>query len=144
MGVVLLLGSQGWLLSPLAAAEPIVIPEAFATQGEPLPKSWRGREFKITIESTPTGENGALQFRVAKSSGDARADRLAISYATLILQSKPELRKQGANNMLTFPMVLDGGATAGAPRKPMHKHAALNKPKGGFKDRTASRFETVK
>jgi hypothetical protein len=144
MGVVLLLGSLGSMLPKIAAAEPILIPEAFAAQAEPLPKSWRGREFKITIESTPTGENGAPQLRVAKSSGERRADRIAVSYATYILQAKPDLRRQNASNMLTFPMVLDGGLPAGAPRKPMHKHAALNKPKGGFKDRTASRFETVK
>ncbi len=144
LGVVLLLGSQGSALPFVAAAEPILIPEAFAAQREPLPKHWRGREFKITIESTPTGENGAPQLRVAKSSGDRRADQIAVAYATFILQAKPDLRRQNASNMLTFPMVLDGGLPAGAPRKPMHKHAALNKPKGGFKDRTASRFETVK
>ena len=144
LGVVLLLGSHGSLPPTLAAAEPILIPEAFAAKSEPLPKQWRGREFKITIESTPTGENGAPQLRVAKSSGDQRADRIAIAFATFILQAKPELRRQNASNMLTFPMVIDGGLPASAPRKPMHKHATLNKPKGGFKDRTASRFETVK
>jgi hypothetical protein len=144
LGVVLLLGSHGPWLPSLAAAEPILIPEAFAAQSETLPKHWRGREFKVTIESTPTGENGAPQLRVAKSSGDRRADRIAMAYATYLLQAKPELRRQNASNMLTFPMVLDGGLPAGAPRKPMHKHATLNKPKGGFKDRTASRFETVK
>jgi hypothetical protein len=144
LGVILLLGSNGFSRPHLFAAEPILIPEAFAAQAQPLPKSWRGREFKITIESTPSGENGAPQLRVAKSSGDLRADRIAVSYATYILQAKPDLRRQNAANMLTFPMLLDGGLPAGAPRKPMHKHASLNKPKGGFKDRTASRFESVK
>jgi hypothetical protein len=144
LGVVLLLGSPGISRPHLSAAEPILIPEAFVAQAEPLPKNWRGREFKITIESTPTGENGAPQLRVAKSSGDRRADRIAVSYATYILQAKPDLRRQNAVNMLTFPMLLDGGLPAAGPRKPMHKHTSLNKPKGGFKDRTASRFETVK
>jgi hypothetical protein len=140
----MLLGSRGSSLPQLSAAEPILIPEAFAAQSEPLPKSWRGREFKITVESTPTGESGAPQLRVAKPSGERRADRIAIAFAAYLLQAKPELRRQNATNMLTFPMVLDGGLPGGAPRKPMHKHATLNKPKGGFKDRTASRFETVK
>ena len=144
LGVALWFGGADFIMPRSRAAEPIVIPEAFATQSEPLPKSWRGREFKITIESTPTGEGGAPQLRVAKSSGDRRADRLALSYAGLILREKPALRRQNATNMLTFPMVLDGGLPAGAPRKAMQKHASLNKPKGGFKDRTASRFETIK
>lgn len=144
LSVALLFGGAEFTSSRLRAAEPILIPEAFATQHEPMPKSWRGREFKITIESTPTGESGAPQLRVAKSSGDRRADRIAVSYATFILQAKPDLRRQNATNMLTFPMVLDGGLPGGAPRKAMHKHASLNKPRGGFKDRTASRFETVK
>jgi hypothetical protein len=144
LGVALLFGGAEFNSPRLRGAEPILIPEAFATQSEPMPKSWRGREFKVTIESTPTGEGGAPQLRVAQSSGDRRADRIALSYALLILQVKPDLRRQNANNMLTFPMVLDGGLPAGAPRKAMQKHASLNKPKGGFKDRTASRFESVK
>ncbi len=141
---VLLIGSLVPVVPKTAAREPILIPEEFAAQAEPLPKNWRGKEFKVTVESTPTGENGVPQLRVAKSSGDRRADRIAVAYATYILQAKPDLRRQNAANMLTFPMVLDGGLPAAAPRKAMHKHATLNKPKGGFKDRTAGRFETVK
>ena len=112
----MLFGGAEFTSSRLRAAEPILIPEAFATQHEPLPKSWRGREFKITIESTPTGESGVPQLRVAKSSGDRRADRIAVSYANFILQAKPDLRRQNATNMLTFPIVLDGGLPGGAPR----------------------------
>ena len=144
LGVALLFGGAAIAPARAGAAEPILIPEAFAAQNEPLPKSWRGREFRVTIESTPTGEGAVPQLRVAKSSGERRVDRIALSYASFILQAKPDLRRQNASNMLTFPMVFDGGLPGGTPRKAMHKHAALNKPKGGFKDRTASRFETVK
>lgn len=144
LSVALLFGGAEFLLPRARAAEPILIPEAFITQSQAMPKNWRGKEFRITVESTPTGENGAPQLRVAKSSGDRRADRVALSYAQLILEKKPELRAQNASNKLTFPMVFDGGLPGGAPRKAMQKHASLNKPRGGFKDRSASRFETVK
>lgn len=144
VGVVSLLVSHGFPLPHLAAAEPILVPESFGAQSKPWPKSWQGQEFKITIESVPSGPDGTPQLRVAKSSGDKRADRLAIAYATYVLQAKPELRAQNKTNMLTFPMVIDGGLKGGKPRPAIKKHPGLNKPKGGFKDRSTSRFPTPK
>jgi hypothetical protein len=144
LSAIFLIGNSAFPSSRISGAEPIVIPEAFAAHSQPLPKSWHGRELAITIESVPTGTQGVPQLRVAKSSGDQRADRIAIAYATYILQAKPDLRQQNATNMLTFPMIIDGGLKGGPPRRALHKHASLNKPKGGFKDRTASRFESVK
>ena len=144
VGLVSLLVSHGWSLPHLSAAEPILVPESFGAKSKPWPKSWRGQEFKITIESTPSGPEGTPQLRVAKSSGDKRADRLAIAYATYVLQAKPELRAQNKTNMLTFPMVIDGGLKGGKPRPAIKKHPGLNKPKGGFKDRSTSRFPTPK
>ena len=143
--VVLLLVSLGWSLPHASAGEPIVVPDQFATSVKPLPKSWQGKEFKVKIESVPTGDKGAPQLRIAESSGEKRADRIAIAYAAYILKEKPELRAMNKTNMLTFPMVIDGGGVkAGKPRRALHKHASLNKPKGGFKDRTARKFEPVR
>ncbi len=144
VGVVSLLISHGWSLPHVSAAEPIFVPESFGAQTKPWPKSWRGQEFKITVESTPSGSDGTPQLRVAKSSGDKRADRVAIAYATYVLQAKPDLREQNKSNRLTFPMVIDGGMKGGKPRPAIKKHPGLNKPKGGFKDRSVSRFPMPK
>ncbi len=144
VGVVSLLVSLGWTRSHATAAEPIIVPETFGSQSKSWPKSWRGREFKITVESTPSGPEGTPQLRVAKSSGDKRADRMAIAYVTYVLQAKPDLREQNKFNQLTFPMVIDGGMKGGKPRPAIKKHPGLNKPKGGFKDRSLSRFPMPK
>ena len=144
VGVVSLLVSHGSPLPHLDAAEPILVPETFGAQSKPWPKNWRGQEFKITIESVPSGPEGTPQLRVAKSSGDKLADRMAIAYATYVLQAKPELRAQNKTNMLTFPMVIDGGMKGGRPRPAIKKHPSLNKQKSGFKDRSTSRFPTPK
>ena len=144
VGVGLLLISLGSALPEMSAAEPIIVPDAFAAADKPLPKSWRGRDLKVTIESVPIDAKGTPQLRVAKSSGDKRADRTAVAYASFLLNAKPELRAMNATNMLTFPIVIEGGAKGGKPRKAMRKHASLNKPKGGFKDPTARKFEPIK
>ncbi|OAI42727.1 hypothetical protein AYO41_03815 [Verrucomicrobia bacterium SCGC AG-212-E04] len=144
-GVVFsLLVSLGFSLPRAAAGEPIRVPETFGEQTKSWPKGWRGKEFKITVESIPSGPDGTPRLRLAKSSGDKRADRIAIAYAAYLLQAKPDLRAQNKTSILTFPMVIDGGMKGGAPRKAIHQHAGLNKPKGGFKDRSASRFPTVR
>lgn len=144
VGVVSLLTSLGWTLPHAADAEPIIVPENFGSNTKPWPKSWKGQEFKVTVESIPSGIDGTPRLRVAKTSGDKQADRMAIAYATYVLQAKPHLREQNKSNMLTFPMVIDGGLKGGPPRKAIRKHPGLNKPKGGFKDRSASRFAAPK
>lgn len=107
--VVVLLAALA--LSRVAQAEPIQVPASFIALWKPFPADWTPQRITVTVASPATGGKGA-RVRVEKSSGDARADKIAVDYISHVLNLKPNLRAKNAGSQLVFPVIVD--ATAGA------------------------------
>lgn len=108
-------------LSPAESAEPIPVPAAFIALSKPYPANWKSQRFMVTVESAATGGKAA-RVRVEKSSGDTRADKIAVDYVGHLLRLKPDLRARNAANQLVFPLLVDAATVAARPD--MHPTAA--------------------
>ncbi len=108
-------------LSPAAQAEPIPVPAAFIALSKPYPANWKSQRFIVTVESAATGGK-APRVRIEKSSGDARADQIAVAYVGHLLKLKPDLSARNVANQLVFPLLVDAATVAARPG--MHPTAA--------------------
>ena len=107
----------GVVLGPLAfGGEPIQVAPAFTAKWKPFPASWHGKRLLVTVESPATGGKAA-GVRLAKSSGDARADKIAVEYVQFVLANQANLRAKNAANVLTFPLFIDGNEPNAQPVK---------------------------
>ena len=110
-------GLLGVVLGPLAfGGEPIQVAPAFTVKWKPFPATWHGKRLLMTVESPATGGKAA-SVRLAKSSGDARADKIAVEYIQFVLANQAKLRAKNAANVLTFPLFIDGNEPNAQPAK---------------------------
>lgn len=108
-------------LPATARAEPIPVPAAFIALSKPYPANWKSQRFIVTVESAATGGKAA-RVRVEKSSGDTRADKIAVDYVGHLLNLKPDLRAKNVANQMVFPLLVDAATVTARPD--MHSTAA--------------------